>query len=886
LAKKYIIGDLATGNITEVDVLPVVEGDNLAYDIQGIDSSEISVSKRDLPNPDAWKSYLQVGRKIVLAVDDSKAWDAHGEAIIGGGFTLRLQARVNDTIRVKVAGPDEYMSRRVVSSVFTGTVTNPETKAIDLARDSYQGLIVELIKDCFTAKGAGTRPTPPQIPITYPSTTTGTKTYSVLDTDFITYSQALEELQKASPFGNEWRWQWQWTSSDKTSVRLVLTVGADTSITTSQLGSGTSETITLDSTAYKLSGFEQSDDLDGSSTRLIAQTTQGSGTSGSDYVATVNAENDILYDSTFNPGVELDSGQLTAQISARMTVLKNLQGNATIEIAEPLTAWIPKLGNVLNIVGGSDWRTSDYTIQVRLTKVSGSIAEDTCKVEITPIQPRYPKLPPRSPFTPGSPFTGGPISPRNPPNFTPPGGTGITIPDFNIGNPNYGETESIFLDATVTTINTSTYVHPRTLIQNGSYIYGLDNSFVCTYRKTTAGVVTTATVPDFKVYRVQATDVTVGSAWSLVGTLPAATITAEHFATTDLTWTGASSENLSVNVNFFSNNGTDFYIHCFYTIRLNTGSAIRIKSKSVVFKGVLSGSTIASWTKQTWGFNIDATQNMFPLNTSIVAYGRSNDSIAAFGGFVVPIDGTLDFGANAANPNVSLNTYQLTSVFKKFPSTSWFQQSVPPLVDIGTFDVSGGSSSQALFPNIVCVGGGINGIYVENYIGVAGNQRQSFYLTGTQTELSGYQQNYIIPSDSNPGLIGVAAGDTRQRIPKLHRPVKVGTWILSFWLDQYALVSPRLQLVRTKPGFNSAVQGLIPVNVPVTILLPGYSAAGELLVDSFSLTASETVGVNTTGGSQSAQTFGFKNSIIIVDTNSSAATGLVIYRAALRPAFI
>lgn len=435
MAKKYIIGELSTGAILETSELPVVKGDNISFDIQGVDQAEISVSKLNLPNPALWKDYLRVGRKLVLAVDDEKAWNDHGNAIIGGGFILRLQARVNDTIRIKIAGPDEYLNRRVISSVFTGAVVNPTVQAINLTRNSYQGLITELIRDAFTAKGTGTRPTPPQIPITYPTTTTGAIAYSALNTDFITYSQALEELQNASPFGNEWKWQWQWTSSAKTNVRLLLTVGADTTLITSQIGSNVQDNIVLDNTVFKLVAFDESDDLDNSATRLISQTKQGAEIAGSDYVITVNAENDILFDSTFNPGVELTAPQLTAQITSRMSVLKNLQGKATIEIAEPLTSWVGKLGNIINISGGVDWRTSGYTIQVRITKVSGNVVDSKCKIEISPILPRYPKLPPSSPFTPGAGATSNPISSRNPPNFKPIGGGGTPFvpPAFGPG---------------------------------------------------------------------------------------------------------------------------------------------------------------------------------------------------------------------------------------------------------------------------------------------------------------------------------------------------------------------------------------------------------------------------------------------------------------------
>ena len=450
MSKKYIIGSWATGAVSVNDVLPVVQDEKLDFEIQGVDSGEINVSKNDLPDPSGWKNYLKVGRKLVLGINDSKNWDDHGQVILGGGYIIRQQARVNDVIRLKLAGPDQYLTQRVISSVLNGEVTNPNTKAINITASSYKDLITLVIKDCFTAKGSGTRPTPPSMPIGYPSTGGGSVAFSCLDSEMMTYSQAISEIQTASPYGNEWRWQWQFTDSSMTQVKLVLTVGGDSSPEDSHINSGSTIAIDLDNDAtYKLTGFEQGDNLDGSATRLIIQSKVGdeeAGT-GSDYIATVNNVNDVLYDTVLNPGVELTTAQRNEQSSARMPSLANFTGDTLIEVAENISYWIPNLGKTIEISGGSRWNTSGFSTTVRLTKASGSIKEKNCQLQISPIQARYPKLPPKNPFSPNRPGasggggigngTGRPIVPRLPPNkpVTGGGGPGPTpeLPDFDTG---------------------------------------------------------------------------------------------------------------------------------------------------------------------------------------------------------------------------------------------------------------------------------------------------------------------------------------------------------------------------------------------------------------------------------------------------------------------
>ena len=197
MAKIWIIGDFLTGAISESNLLPVIkDSDTITKNINAEDYATLQVSKRGLPNPADWKTYLQPVAKFVAAVDTDKAWNAEG-AVLFAGYIKEAKLRVGDKITLQLASLREYASNRVATSAFSGSIPDAEAGKEWQGSDD-QRLMTAVMRSIFDAQGqsSGSQPTPPQMQGTStPAPNTGARTYKALNKQFLVLSDILDDIR-------------------------------------------------------------------------------------------------------------------------------------------------------------------------------------------------------------------------------------------------------------------------------------------------------------------------------------------------------------------------------------------------------------------------------------------------------------------------------------------------------------------------------------------------------------------------------------------------------------------------------------------------------------------------------------------------------------------
>lgn len=463
MALKWIYGTFKTGATTVNNVLPVVRGsDTITLNISNEDFAVLELSKRDLPDPANWRTFLRAPNTMVAAIDDELAWNAEG-AVLFAGFIKEARVTVADTIKIQVAGMREYASNRYPLPVFSGSVTDPKGGKTFQGSD-YQRLLQAVMAEVYNSysQASGSNPTPPTTqgtPTVAPNT--GATTYVSLASSFQTIADILDDISiTTSTNGNEYRFVPRWASSARTAIVWDSVTGSNT---VPQLNYTTRTfNVNLDSNNFVTSASSSMSASD-YATRIVGQSIAGNDTTPSDLtIAAISgseASQSLLFDTSYNPGQEIPKATLTAQLAARLTFQKNLQESGEVGIvrnADP--TWRTRVGaKVIMTSAGTNAGTSGVNLTARLAQVEFSLSNTEVKTTLVSPKPRYGKLPKsptkknpvRNPSTPGGGWgggsiytpggggggsgVGGPIVPTVPPNTPPPGGGGGTVvapPEF------------------------------------------------------------------------------------------------------------------------------------------------------------------------------------------------------------------------------------------------------------------------------------------------------------------------------------------------------------------------------------------------------------------------------------------------------------------------
>lgn len=480
---KWIYGPNAwrDGVIDVNNTLPVIRGkDTFMRDIHSEEEITLSISKRDLPDPANWKQEIKVGQTLVALVDDE---NPDYPTVLMAGVVTKASGRVGETIEIRVGGMLEYLAGRVISTVYTGNVENP-TVTVDFKSNTYQGAILKVIQHAFIQQGGSK--TPPTY-VTFPYIPDGELGITVNNSEFMRYSDAIDELKEAGT-GNEVSFIWGWANVGQ--LQLQVEVEPDYQ---PQRNSNQTLPMVIDNEQYRVSSFSENQSIAGYANRIIAQSKSGDeeAQNGSDFQVRISNDNipEALWDQTFNPGVELTQAQMNEQLNSRLGFIKTPQGTSEIEVAGDMLEWLSNLGKHLDISGGEHIDSAGYGGQVRIVSVSITPSNKKVKISIMPLSAKYPKLPKASNmFKPG--FAGGvgsaPIMPRMPGNFPGyKGGAGggggggtpeIDEPTFD-GDKVWGKTTPLLTYVKHDGVGSDSY-YGAAAAQQGDHIYMLNGGFV------------------------------------------------------------------------------------------------------------------------------------------------------------------------------------------------------------------------------------------------------------------------------------------------------------------------------------------------------------------------------------------------------------------------
>lgn len=485
---KWILGSFIDGSIDESAVLPVVRGSDLAnVDVNSEDSANLQISLRDLPSD--WRSYLKPLDKTVTLVDVDDDWET---AVLFSGFINKVEASPKETVSVQVAGLREYLTKLHITSTYKGTNTNPESGKT-FQGSTYQNLIHEVIVDAFDASSitAGD-PTPPQVLGTVAGTgsTTGIS-YEVKNNEFWSYADALDEIRDNLSSGEEYRFVPRFYDSNRNRIVWDVQIGTSAA---PHISEASEVEIVLADNEWKPTKWRESRSMSQIASRILGNSKYGDGTSGGDFTGVVSTDaTEILIDQTFNPGVELDSSQMAAQLASRLEYAQNPAKTADFERVfddlDALRTELARLGS-MGVFSGTG-ETEYFGTSMRIVRYSFSARDRKLSVTLMQKAARYPNLPKRGSLVPAIPSYTSPIIPRIPANQPViSGGGGTTTPPFTI--PTFEEESPLTLvgGKYVNGASANNWRHtspsPSSFRQRGKFVYSL-SAKGCTISQTTPG---------------------------------------------------------------------------------------------------------------------------------------------------------------------------------------------------------------------------------------------------------------------------------------------------------------------------------------------------------------------------------------------------------------
>lgn len=462
MALKYIIGNFLNGDFGVIKTeIPVIKGsDSVTKDFSAQETLSIDVSKLDLPNNDL-NTYFEPGQKVIALIDEDAAWNA-ANSVLWCGVVYEFSPTVKDVIKVKALGLRSWLENRIISTITTGTSSNPKA-AVSFKRASSREAIIEVFRHASSLSVGNLRAT--SMIQNLPTTGSGELGISVKNSDAMTYSQAIDEIVESSAKGNEFSVFPLWTTSAKRYIKFNIDVMNDS---VAYLNNSTTINIDLsDSETFNLTSYSESKSINGYANRLLAQSKAGKDESGADFTVLNSSQSSqkVAYDSFFNPGVELTPAQMSDQLNARINFMKENQADANIEVRAKSESdkkvWFSRVGAYLNITGGSNKFTAGLGLRMRLAEVTINASNNVITLRIIPVLPRYPKLPKdkTKKYNSGGSKTynynykNNPVIPRIPEgtNWTPPpvfvdgSGTDVTVPPFTY--PPEKQEESLVISA-------------------------------------------------------------------------------------------------------------------------------------------------------------------------------------------------------------------------------------------------------------------------------------------------------------------------------------------------------------------------------------------------------------------------------------------------------
>lgn len=402
--------------------------DSVSLDINAGDTAMIKIAKKDMPN---WSNTLKVGRNTLALVNKSSFinWN-HPDKIKFYGVITKLNPKHNEYLTIKADSIMTILGKTALNDLFDQVSTNPNT-VITISGSTIQTLMANIMRYGMNVATAPAGQRPANIMGTYDGGSTGdTWTHEVLLTDFTYVADVLTEWRdRLSPYGNEFRFPPRFETDAMNRIVCDMRIGDD-----SEVGAhlNESETVTINIETVddynKVVEMSTVYDLDGVATRWIGHSKAGEGDTGSDLTTVTNTTTGLpRLDAFFNPGVELSSEEMAAQLSAHLDTSESFS-EATYSVEEDFdTKWANHLGKTINFIGTPGTEYADFNSTVRCVSIGFSGSNGSVKVGLVTKQPRYPILPKDRPRGNTGADTKSPIITPTNPNVPAIGGGGPPI---------------------------------------------------------------------------------------------------------------------------------------------------------------------------------------------------------------------------------------------------------------------------------------------------------------------------------------------------------------------------------------------------------------------------------------------------------------------------
>lgn len=425
------------GSTSLSNVIPFAKGDKVTLDVHGADSSIVTFVASELPD---WRTKLAIGRSFIALVDTdaSVPWNSPTKVKFAG-FVTKLSPSLGGVVTIKADGILAYLKAQAVTDLYDGTATNPNTKTTFTA-GTWQGVLNAIVTKAFSISGIPVGGRPAQVLRSVSGSASGTgKTVEALASSFSTFGSLIEEVRdQLSELGNEVIFKPYFATAGMTRIVWDAIIGSDAGYSSAHYQEGTTATVTIEgeSSLDKFSEFSTTYDIASVSTRIIGQSKFGDADAGTG--ADITARTTLSaglprLDSFYNPGIELTTAEMNAQLTSRLSFSTDF-AEASYTIEEDFDkSWALKLGNTI-VFTTADSSLDPYRVTVRLVSVDFSASTGKVKLGLMKPQPRYPVLPKQrktekdkqpiaswqTPNFPAPP--GGSVAPPRPPVTTLPAG--------------------------------------------------------------------------------------------------------------------------------------------------------------------------------------------------------------------------------------------------------------------------------------------------------------------------------------------------------------------------------------------------------------------------------------------------------------------------------
>jgi hypothetical protein len=392
--RKWVIYNTLTGEI--IKTLEPTE-DNIYLDVNNGDEGTITVPLYSLSNTDrlGWARVFKPWAKGIALLDDDKEWDDPNSIIFAGPIVKRTFDTETETLSITAFSVYEYLKKIPVPPIWT-TITDA-TATETFTAGTWAGVYAKLLERGTDDAG---KPTGWNFIKTFslPSTSGSGFSTTVNVVDQNSVAEVLEELRdEVSLKGNEFRFIPKYTTSSKQFITFQMLVGTET---TPHINFDNNITVNLfesntDPNEWRVKNYNIDDDATLIYNKIVINGSTDSVT------ANLQASFDVSTDpempgltEKFEAGVDLTTGELSAQLAARIDGSLITDKNISLTIDNDNTLdWLNHIGKKITFQPGIKAAGAKTTARIVSVSFSNNDKNNNIQIDVVKIANRYPKLP-------------------------------------------------------------------------------------------------------------------------------------------------------------------------------------------------------------------------------------------------------------------------------------------------------------------------------------------------------------------------------------------------------------------------------------------------------------------------------------------------------------